>query len=819
MNWNVLLFVCLATHRLWAGQATPSASIVVLEGFQVELLKSADESESSWISMTFDDRGRLILGLDDVGIARVAFEKGQPTTFERIETTLQHCRGVLYAYDSLYVSATDSKGFYRLRDTNGDDHFDQVELLKAMDYQSRYGHGTNQITLGPDGMLYLACGNDVSYPEGYAKDSPYREAKNDWLLTNSHDLGYDERVGQILQVDQDGHQWRVIAGGLRNQVDIAFNIDGEMFTYDADMEYDVGLPWYRPTRLNHIVSGGEYGWRWGSGKWPVYFPDSLPTTLDTGLGSPTGIVFGTGSHFPARFRHGLFMADWQNGRILFVQLTPRGATYRGEYELFIEGGPLNVCDMVFGEDGSLYFITGGRGSQSGLYRVTYVGEPSTEEVSSEPIEAANGRSPRDARDARDLRRRLEAFHGEAEPHAVDFLWPYLADDDRWIRFAARVALERQDLADWRQRALSEPRTDRALHALLALARVGTQRDQAELLSALDSIELNELNAYSLLTPLRTYALSFSRQGPPDEPSRDKLVSRLQPLFPHQDVRVNQELGELLVYLKAPGIHEMALDRIEVTPSQEEQIHHARAIVHLPENWSLESQRRMLQWLRRARGYRGGQFMQTAVSNIRADFLESIDDQRKRELATLIDESNESQPAVVATSQRPFLRDWQLEDILPDLETLNLTQRTTADGKRALVVALCLNCHRVGTDGANVGPDLTHVGGHYDARKIWESIVEPSQTVDPKYRNRTYAMDDGRMVTGRVVHVDGSELVIETDPVAATTAKVERAAIESSTVSQLSPMPSGLVNSLSKEEILDLLFYLSSGLREEMRSGN
>ena len=56
----------------------------------------------------------------------------------------------------------------------------------------------------------------------------------------------------------------------------AFNKAGELFTYDADMEYDFNTPWYRPTRVCHVVSGAEFGWRNGAGKWPSFYPDSLP---------------------------------------------------------------------------------------------------------------------------------------------------------------------------------------------------------------------------------------------------------------------------------------------------------------------------------------------------------------------------------------------------------------------------------------------------------------------------------------------------------------------------------------------------------------
>ncbi|HAW30018.1 MAG TPA: heme-binding protein, partial [Planctomycetaceae bacterium] len=228
-------------------QATPVSSIRVQPGFQVEILRSAQKDESSWISMTFDDRGRIILGLDDVGLGRITFnDDPAKTSFEKIDKTFKHPRGVLYAHNSLYVSETNGQGLHRLKDTTGDDQFDQRQLLKKLDYRSRFGHGHNQIVLGPDQNIYLVVGNDVSFPEGVSPQSPYRNPQNDHLLPNPHDAGQDNRVGYILKTDPDGKTWEIVAGGFRNQVDIAFNPAGEMFTYDADMEWDIGQPWYRP---------------------------------------------------------------------------------------------------------------------------------------------------------------------------------------------------------------------------------------------------------------------------------------------------------------------------------------------------------------------------------------------------------------------------------------------------------------------------------------------------------------------------------------------------------------------------------------------
>ena len=83
--------------------------------------------------------------------------------------------------------------------------------------------------------------------------------------------------------------------GFRNSSDMAFNIDGELFAYDSDMEWDAGTPWYRPTRLYHIASGADFGWRTGTGKWPQWYPDALPPLYDIGPGAPVGVISGLGA--------------------------------------------------------------------------------------------------------------------------------------------------------------------------------------------------------------------------------------------------------------------------------------------------------------------------------------------------------------------------------------------------------------------------------------------------------------------------------------------------------------------------------------------
>ena len=791
------------------GQATPVDSISLAAGFRAQLLRSAEKGEGSWISMTFDDRGRIILGRDKRGVVRLSLsdDRGQVDRFEVIENTLQHCRGILWAHDSLYVCATNASGFYRLRDTNGDDKFDSVRELKPFDYQSRYGHGPNQVVLGPDNMLYIVNGNDVAFPEGFAADSPYREPRGDHLLPEARDAVQDVRVGHIVKTDRDGKNWEIIAGGFRNQFDVAFNGDGEMFTYDADMEWDVGLPWYRPTRLNHVVSGGEYGWRWGTGKWPEYFADSLPTTLDTGLGSPTGLEFGTRSDFPLRYRESLFMGDWQHGRIFQVRMAPRGASYGAEYKVFLEGGALNVCDLTFGPDGAMYFITGGRGSQSGLYRVTYDG-PDVAETS---LSAEQTHQAQEAASAREVRHQLENFHRRRDASAIDVAWPYLNSEDRWLRFAARLAIERQDPALWRDRALSELRPKASIAALLALARLGRAEDQSELLIALDRLPLQTLDREHLLDALRVWQLSFIRQGHPSESDRARVLARLDPLYPQTSNYVNRELCRLLIYLQAPDVVPRTVELIRTAISQEDAVFYAQRLARVSEGWTVETRETFFDSLLAARSYQGGKLLSESLQHIHEDAIATLTDAEKEHLKLRLEKLSITAEEVDAPELAPaaLVKQWTWEELEAELPR-SRHGRSWEQGRAALAKAQCVKCHRVSEQGSSTGPDLTYVGRRFDERALLESIVQPSKVIDEKYRLSTYLLDSGKVITGRPIGVSATVITIQTDSLRSETVALKRAEIEQTSPASLSPMPSGLMNVLKLDEILDVVAYLKAG---------
>ena len=260
-------------------------------------------------------------------------------------------------------------------------------------------HGPHAVALGPDGLLYVMIGNHSAAKTTYDSRSPHRNYyEGDLPLpkyedANGHAVGLKAPGGTVIRTDTEGSFVELYAGGFRNAYDMAFNEQGDLFTYDSDMEWDIGLPWYRPTRINQVVAGAEFGWRSGWSPWPEYYLDSLPATIDTGRGSPTGVEVYNHYMYPPPYHDAIFVGDWSQGRILAIHAEPSGAGYEAKSEVFLTGRPLNVTDMAVGPDGWLYFSTGGRGTEGGVYRVVWSGKVVPPNINNQVLKAARSRNP------------------------------------------------------------------------------------------------------------------------------------------------------------------------------------------------------------------------------------------------------------------------------------------------------------------------------------------------------------------------------------------------------------------------------------------
>jgi putative heme-binding domain-containing protein len=127
------------------------------------------------------------------------------------------------------------------------------------------------------------------------------------------------------------------------------------------------------------------------------------------------------------------------------------------------------------------------------------------------------------------------------------------------------------------------------------------------------------------------------------------------------------------------------------------------------------------------------------------------------------------------------------------------------------VANCLRCHRFGNSGGIFGPDITRASQRYSRQVMLRELITPSKQVSDQYQAHQVLTAEGRVYTGRILNDDGKTITLATDPLQpAHVVEIPKDQIEEMSPSETSLMPAGLLNTLTKEDILDLLAYIESG---------
>lgn len=162
-----------------------------------------------------------------------------------------------------------------------------------------------------------------------------------------------------------------------------------------------------------------------------------------------------------------------------------------------------------------------------------------------------------------------------------------------------------------------------------------------------------------------------------------------------------------------------------------------------------------------------------------------------------------------------ITEWKHADFEKDLTRVG-QHRNFEAGKQLFSTLGCAQCHRMSkadsaAQGQALGPNVDDSVKKYkqDASALLREILEPSRNIDDKYRQLVIALEDGTTQTG-VVAEENEETLTLLSGSPPKQVSIPKSSIDDQVASNVSIMPTALLNTLDREQILDLLAYLLSG---------
>lgn len=920
-----------APARPAAAPAGPK--LTVPPGFSVAEVYPAAKA-GSIVNLTFDAAGHLVVAKETGPIVRLRDADGDGIfdTEQVITDAITNCQGLLFAGSDL-LATCDGPGkpaiasLYRVPDRNGDG-VGETPILVARSTYSISEHGAHALVFGPDGDVYWMIGNFGGVETSFSPRSPYQNFGEEQLLPVMGDArghgnqvrapaGFISRLRLADVLAAPGPERtpsiEIVAGGFRNAYDTAFNLSGELFTFDSDMEWDINLPWYRPVRTLHLIPGADFGFRYGSGPFPTAYPDTLPSLSELGRGSPVGVTFYEGDAFPVEFKGAFLLGDWSRGRILAGRQQLKGASYTETVSEFVMGTPLNVTDLEVGADGAVYFALGGRRTRGGLYRVWHEeARRARPAPSSDPVARALAQpQPRSAfgragieqarKDAgaswnsglraivtgsdAGLRRAraMELLQVHGEPLTVEALTalvkdsapevrataalqlglhrtpqsrtalvsllrdgdllvqrravealvrsglqpsveppfdpvadvlPLLSSPDRHLRYAARQLLRRVNRNQWREAALALTTMPAGVDAQVLLAQTATvSTDIPPLLDRQLALINAGATGQDLIGVLRAMHLSMIRSAGVRHASRYSAIgTALLEKFPTGTPLVDREIARTLAYLETPGaVAEIVTAMTTAGAHREDQIFYMYCLRTMKSGWEKPQRDAVVKWFLTAQEqkWRGGASFPGYMRDMWNETLAVLPaDERK----TAEEEMEAYTPPVIMTAAG---RPQQLGDNANRLSIQEMREYLMLDpmaytgnatrGEQTFTKALCAACHKHGAIGQEFGPDLTDVAQRFGRSDLLDAILEPSKSISDQWTAYEFVLKNKKVVAGVIVSESPDSVVVQ--PVGAPPVTLAVKDIASRAAAKVSPMPEGLLNTLTLGEVSDLLAFL------------
>jgi putative heme-binding domain-containing protein len=152
-------------------------------------------------------------------------------------------------------------------------------------------------------------------------------------------------------------------------------------------------------------------------------------------------------------------------------------------------------------------------------------------------------------------------------------------------------------------------------------------------------------------------------------------------------------------------------------------------------------------------------------------------------------------------------EWKYDELAAGLAEL-AHGRSHAAGKQMFTVASCVACHKLENVGNQFGPELTKLDPKWTPADVLKEMLEPSAKINEKFQTSIFLLDSGQTVTGLVIEETPTAYRVIENPLAkAAPIEIKKDEIVNQKKSQSSLMPKGLLDKLTREEILDLVAYV------------
>ena len=242
------------------------------------------------------------------------------------------------------------------------------------------------------------------------------------------------------------------------------------------------------------------------------------------------------------------------------------------------------------------------------------------------------------------------------------------------------------------------------------------------------------------------------------------------------------------------------------------ISYAKSLSVIKEGWTNDARKRYFKWYRDALKKSGGNSYAQFIRAIQEEALENVPLEDKQYFEALASEALSEANNLMVGVKQPIGpgQNWTVATVNAAFAK-NVIKANFENGENYFKAALCANCHSIKGVGRNIGPELSQVGTLFSVSDLAEAIIDPSSTISDRYRNTNYHLEDGRIITGKMIEEEQGFLQISTNAFSPDLkTRINKNRIAKKEESLISAMPPCLINRFNEQELTDLIAFLVSG---------